>query len=97
MRFGGLEARALYNAVEKGRFPVGPTRMQKPKGNKPEQATQAGGVSYPFHPPFFVRTVLTGHYSKKELPFLKPASGLSHITQLFTAHYADKEDSLLRP
>lgn len=97
MRFGGLDTRALYNAVKKVRFPVGPTRMPKTTDNKPsEQKTTSWWVFLPFTPRFFIRTVLLGT-AVTELPFLKPASALSHVTELSMAGYADKEGSLLRP
>lgn len=45
--------------------------MHKTKDKKAyEQATQAGGVSYPFFPPFFVRTILLGTTVRKNHPFL---------------------------
>lgn len=71
--------------------------MPKTKDNKPsEQKTEAGGASCPSPQPFFIRTVFLGT-AVTELPFLKPASALSHITELSMARYADKEGSLLRP
>lgn len=58
--------------------------MSMTKDNKPsEQKTQAGGASYPFPRPFFIRTVLLGT-AVTELPFLKPL--LSLTLQSFPWH-----------
>lgn len=61
--------------------------MQKTKDNKPsEQATRAGGVSYPFPtPPAFVRTVLPGIAVRKNYPFLNQQV-LSLILHSFLWH-----------
>lgn len=71
--------------------------MPKTKDNWPSEQNHKLAGLFIFSPqPFHIRTVLLGP-AATELPFLKPASALSHITGLSMARYADKGGSLLRP